>query len=79
MSCFLFSRKNKFLWCPNCLLGNKTLTVKKQENDKKGRILILDVCINDSEYILINLYNANTKKEQINILINIILLLMNIC
>ena len=30
-------------------------------------MLILDVSVNDSEYILINLYNANTKKEQINV------------
>ena len=76
---FSFLTEKQILVVSNCLLGNKTLTVKKQENDKKGRILILDVCINDSEYILINLYNANTKKEQINILINIILLLINIC
>ena len=39
--------------------------INKQEIDKKGCILILDVSINDSEYILIKLYNANTEKEQI--------------
>ena len=43
-------------------------TVKKQQTDKKGRILILDVSINDTEYILINLYNANTENEQIDAL-----------
>ena len=48
--------------------GTKTFTVKKQQTDKEGRILILDVSINDSEYILINLYDANTVKEQINVL-----------
>ena len=54
----------------------KTFTVKKQEtDDKEGRILILDVSVNDSEYILINLYNANTKKEQINVFSKMFVLL----
>ena len=53
----------------------KTFTVKKQETDKEGRILILDVSVNDSEYILINLYNANTEKEQINVFSNMSALL----
>ena len=39
----------------------------EQETDKEGRILILDVSVNDSEYMLVNLYNANTEKEQINV------------
>ena len=34
-------------------IGTGTFTVKKQQTDKEGRILILDVSINDSEYILI--------------------------
>ena len=71
---FFFSRKNKFLWCPNCLLEKKLLLLKRKATDKEGRILILDVCVNDSGYILINLFIAKTKKEQINILINILLL-----
>ena len=44
--------------------GTGTFTVKKQQTDKEGRILILDVSINDSEYILINLYNANTDANR---------------
>ena len=63
---FFFSRKVKFLWRLNCLFWNRN--VKKQQTDKEGRILILDVPINDSEYILINLYNANTENEQIDVL-----------
>ena len=46
--------------------GRGTFTVKKQQTDKEGCILILDVSINVSEYILITLYNANTEKEQID-------------
>ena len=48
--------------------GTETFTVKKQQTDKEGCILIPDVSINDSEYILINLYNANTAKEQIDVM-----------
>ena len=32
--------------------------------------MILDVSVSDSEYILINLYNANIEKEQIDVLNN---------
>ena len=46
-----------------------------KETDKEGRIWILDVSINDSEYILINLYNANTEREQIDELNNMTVLL----
>ena len=48
--------------------GTGTFIVKKQQTDKERCILILNVSINDSEYILINLYNANTENEQINVL-----------
>ena len=43
--------------------GTGTFIVKKQQTDKEDRFLILDVSVNDSEYILTNLYNANTEKE----------------
>ena len=49
--------------------------MKKQETDKEGRILILDVSVNDFEKILINLYNANTENEQINVFSNMFALL----
>ena len=55
--------------------GKETFTVKIQETDKKGWILILDISVNDSEYILINLYNTNTDKEQINVFSNMFALL----
>ena len=49
-------------------MEQERLSLKKEQTDKEGRILILDVSINDSEYILINLYNANTENEQIDVL-----------
>ena len=44
--------------------GTEKFTVKKQQADHSARILTLNVSINDSEYILINLNNANREKEQ---------------
>ena len=43
--------------------GTGTFIVKKQQTD-----LILDVSINNSEYILIHLYNANIENEQFDVL-----------
>ena len=51
------------------------ITVKKQQTDQEGRILILDISLNDSRYILIDLYNTNTEKEQIEVLSNLFALL----
>ena len=55
--------------------GKETFTVKKKQIDKEDCILILDVAINDSDYILLNFYNANTEKEQIDVLGNMFALL----
>ena len=55
--------------------GKKNFNVKKQETDKEGCISILDVSINDSEHILINLYNDNKEKEKINVCSNMFALL----
>ena len=53
----------------------KSFNVKKQDTDKEDRILIFDVSANDSVYVLINLYNANTEKEKINVFSNMFALL----
>ena len=51
--------------------------VNNQKTDNKGQILILDVTINDVNFVLINLYNANTETEQISVLNNLSSLLEN--
>ena len=48
--------------------GSGMFTFKKQKTDKEGRVLIINVFINNSEYILINLHNAHTANEQIDVL-----------
>ena len=44
--------------------------IENEIKDKNGRILILEVTgtIQGSNYILINIYNANTEQEQLTIL-----------
>ena len=56
-------------------LGFKSFVVKNKRNDDAGRILILDVSIDDTDYILVNIYNGNTETEQIKVLNNLHLLL----
>ena len=42
--------------------------IENEIKDKNGRILILQVNIQGSNYILINIYNANTEQQQLTIL-----------
>ena len=48
-------------------LGKTSFVLNKQKTVKAGRILILDVTLDADQYILINLYNANTETEQCKI------------
>ena len=50
------------------LYGNINYSVKKKLSDNSGRILVLDVTIDGTEYLLINLYSGNTVPEQFKIL-----------
>ena len=41
--------------------GNLNFSVNKQVGDENGYILILDVNIDEIRYVLVSIYNANTK------------------
>ena len=56
-------------------LGSKSFVVKNKRNDDTGRILILDASSGGTDYILVNIYKANTETEQIKVLNNLHLLL----
>ena len=43
-------------------------TVEKEMKYCKGRILMLKSIMQNSKYLLINFYNANTEQQQINTL-----------
>ena len=53
------------------------MTVKKKLSDKKGRVLILDTRIDGSDFLLINIYNTNTEKEQVSVLNELTTILSN--
>ena len=57
--------------------GNQDITVKKRFSDKKGRVLVLDTRIDDSDFLVINIYNANMEKEQVSVLNELITILFN--
>ena len=48
--------------------GKNKICVNSQITDKYGGILILDVTIDESKYILVNIYNANIESEQLKVL-----------
>ena len=58
-------------------IGTQNFVVKNQKTDNDGRILILYVTFNDADFVLINLYNANTETEQVSVLNNLSALLEN--
>ena len=48
--------------------GNQDITVTKNLSDKKGLLLALDARIDEFDFLLINIYSANTEKEQVSVL-----------
>ena len=58
--------------------GNLNFSVNKQVGDKNGRILILDVNIDEIRYVLVNIYNANNEAEQLQVLRELSKLMKNI-
>ena len=48
--------------------GNINVVIRKQSNNENGRILILEVTSDDTEYLLTNIYNANAEQHQLEIL-----------
>ena len=49
-------------------MGNLNFLVNRPVGNKNGRILILDVNIDEIRYVLVNVYSANTEVEQIQVL-----------
>ena len=56
-------------------VGTKPLKILNITRDNLGRILVIEVKTDDSVFVLINIYNANTESEQLhtlNDLVNIL-------
>ena len=61
----LFTWLIDFLYCFDWFIWLCIIVVKNQPSHTNGRILILEVSINDERFILLKLYNANMESEQI--------------
>ena len=57
--------------------GNVNVVVKNQFNDDNRRILIFEVTIDDTEYLLVSYYNAYSEQEQLETLQNLSVMLEN--
>ena len=59
-------------------VGTKALNILKITRDNLGRILVIEVKIDDSAFVLINIFNANTESEQLHILNDLVNILETI-
>ena len=50
---------------------NNKVDVLDKKTDKNGRILISDVMVDETNFVLVNIYNANTKTEQVTTLLDL--------
>ena len=73
---FAHKKRNSCSVLTFCFVTHK-FVVNNQKTDNEGRILILNVTINDVNFVLINLYNANTETKQVSVLNNLSSLLEN--
>ena len=56
-------------------VGTKALNILNIRRDNLGGILVIKVKIDDSVFLLINIYNANTESEQLHALNDLIIIL----
>ena len=56
---------------------NINVVTKKQLNDENERVFILKVTIDNTDYLLINIYNGNTEQHQLETLQNLSILVQN--
>ena len=49
-------------------LGNMNFNILNKIQNNDGRILILDVQVDDTAFLIINIYNANKECEQLKVL-----------
>ena len=63
--------------CFYCFFGSITYAIRKKASDKPGQILSIEALIDDTEFTLINLYNANTVNDQLTTFLELTNLLEN--
>ena len=51
--------------------GNNKVKVLDKKTDKNGGILILDIMVDETNFVLVNIYNLNTETEQVTTLLDL--------
>ena len=46
--------------------GRRSFILEERKTDKNGCLLLLDVAVDEQNFVRVNLYNANTVKDQLN-------------
>ena len=64
---FFSYERNKLIWGSKNFYGSKTIEQTNKISNKLERILLTEATIDDTVFILINIYNANTKLEQLEV------------
>ena len=76
--------KTKSYGAPIAFYGNVNVVDKNQFNDDNGRVLSLEVTIDDTEMVSqvddlpVNVYDANIEQEQLKTLQNLFVMLENL-
>ena len=66
-----FTCKNNSCGVAIGYIGNNKVDVLDKKNDKNGLILILDVMGNETNFVLVNIYNLNIETEQVATLLGL--------
>ena len=62
----LFLQEMHFLWVAIGYWSSKSAILEERKTDKNSRILLIDVKTDEQNFVLVNLFNANTEKDQLN-------------
>ena len=59
-------------------VGSKSFVLTNQTADKSGRLLLIEVIVDDVKFVLINIYNCNTESQQLLTSIELHKILQNV-
>ena len=60
--CFSLGKTNS---CGVGFVGSKSFVLTNQTTDKNGRLLLIEVIVDNVKFVLINIYNCNTESQQL--------------
>ena len=71
MACIFFHGKVNSCGVAIGYTRNNKVDILDKKIDKNGRISKLDVMVNETNFVLVNIYNPNTKTEQVTTLVDL--------